>query len=110
MDGLSLDGFVAGVCKGNQCEFIAPEFRGGLQQCFGLSPVGLWRIDFVGHLHEFNDVTLLADDKVDFLATTGGLVVINVVKKWCSTSQEFDVHDILKSPAFHIEMMLVIWV
>ena len=26
MDGLSLDGFVAGVCKGNQCEFIAPFF------------------------------------------------------------------------------------
>jgi len=30
--------------------------------------------------------------------SAGGLVVINVVKKWSSTSQEFDVHYILKSP------------
>ena len=99
MDGLSLDRFVARVCKSYQCEFAALEFVGGLKQCFGFSTKGLWRVDVVRHLYEFCHSTLFANNEIDLFAPAGWLVVVNVVKKRRSTSQEFDIHNILKSPA-----------
>ena len=99
MDGLPLDSFVTSVCKGYQGEFAALEFGGGLKQGFGFPSEGLWRVYFVRHLYELYHSSLFANNKIDLFAPAGWLVVVDVVKMWRRTSQKFDVHDILESPA-----------
>ena len=99
VDGLPVDGFIAGVGECYERDMVAAELGGGLQKGFCLTTEGLGCINVVSHLYQLPCVALLADHKVNLFASAGGLVVVDIMEEGSGTAQQFYIDDVLQSPA-----------
>jgi hypothetical protein len=72
---------------------------GGLEKGGYFSIKSFWGVYIVGYLDKFFDVSLFADDEVDFFASAGRFVVVDVIEERGTAAEEFDAYDILKTIA-----------
>ena len=95
MENLPINGFIAGVGECDEREMVIVRLDGCLHKGISLSTEGLGRINVVCHLHQFYATPLFADHEVYFLASTGGLVVVDVMEKGSGAAQQLYIDDAL---------------